>query len=203
MKRAGLFVILILVGFGQLPAQNADINLLKNINLHRNRSLDPAFKFISNSVTPLSIAVPIGAITCAIVRKDSAGISNAIVLSSAAIVVSLVTTSIKYSVNRPRPYTTWSFIDHVTSMGSPSFPSGHTSQAFALATSLSIAYPKWYVITPSFLWAAAVGYSRMDLGVHYPSDVAAGALVGAGSAFLSYEMNRLLFHKHFKKEVTQ
>jgi membrane-associated phospholipid phosphatase len=74
--------------------------------------------------------------------------------------------------------------------GSPSFPSGHTSDAFATATSLSIAFPKWYVIAPSFLWACSVGYSRMDLGVHYPSDVMAGAIIGAGSAYLCYKANR-------------
>jgi membrane-associated phospholipid phosphatase len=51
--------------------------------------------------------------------------------------------------------------------------------AFALATSLSLSYPKCYIIVPSFAWASSVGYSRMDLGVHYPSDVLAGAIVGA------------------------
>jgi undecaprenyl-diphosphatase len=80
-----------------------------------------------------------------------------------------------------------------------SFPSGHTSAAFALATSMSIAYPKWYIIGPAFLWATAIGYSRMDLGVHYPSDVLIGALVGAGSAWLSYEINKKLIFSHSRK----
>jgi membrane-associated phospholipid phosphatase len=54
---------------------------------------------------------------------------------------------------------------------------------------LSLAFPKWYVIAPSFLWASTVGYSRMSFGVHYPSDVFVGAIIGAGTAFLTYKIN--------------
>ena len=76
--------------------------------------------------------------------------------------------------------------------GSPSFPSGHTATAFALATSLSVKYPKWYVIAPSALWACSVGVSRMNEGVHYPSDVLAGAAIGAGCAVVNIYVNKWL-----------
>ena len=99
----------------------------------------------------------------------------------------------KYAINRPRPFESYPYeIEKLASAGSPSFPSGHTSEAFSTATSLSLAFPKWYVITPAFLWASAVGYSRMDLGVHYPSDVIMGAVVGSGSAFLTDYINNKL-----------
>ena len=74
----------------------------------------------------------------------------------------------------------------------PSFPSGHTASAFALATSLCIKYPKWYVIAPSALWACSVGVSRMNEGLHYPSDVLAGAAIGAGCAIVNIYVNRWL-----------
>ena len=83
--------------------------------------------------------------------------------------------------------------------GSPSFPSGHTSSAFATATSLSLAYPEWYVIVPSFAYAGTVAYSRMHLGVHYPSDVAAGALIGAGCAYLTFKVNKALLNKNKRR----
>lgn len=87
----------------------------------------------------------------------------------------------------------------MTNVTSASFPSGHTSAAFVIATALSIAFPKRYVIVFSFLWAFATGYSRMYLGVHYPSDVIAGAIVGIGSAFIIYKINKYISKKSKQK----
>lgn len=106
-----------------------------------------------------------------------------------------ITIILKYSVNRDRPFVTYPDITKKADAVAPSFPSGHTSSAFATATSVSLAYPKWYVIAPSFAWAGTVGYSRMHLGVHYPSDVLAGALIGSGCAFLTYKVNQKLLKK--------
>ena len=56
------------------------------------------------------------------------------------------------------------------------FPSGHASRAFALATVLSAKYPKKGVLF--FVTAATIGFSRIYIGVHYPLDVIAGAILG-------------------------
>jgi len=199
-KTFSFFFILTFFSCQITSAQNADISLLRMINLNRNRSLDPALKFVSNTVLPLSIAVPSGTITYALIRKDSASKSQAIIFTSSVVLTEVLVFSLKYSINRERPYLKYPDINNATTEDDPAFPSGHTSAAFALATAASINYPKWYVIAPSFLYAVAVGYSRLALGVHYPSDVFMGALIGSGTAFLSYKLNYWIFEKKSRKK---
>ncbi len=173
-----------------VSAQNWDIDLLKKINLERTKSLDPSFKFITNSVSPMSIGAPIATLGVGIIQKDSSLKSKGIFMVEALCVNAFTTTALKLAFKRDRPFVTYPFLDKQAEAGSYSFPSGHTSTAFTLATSLSMAFPKWYVVVPSYVYACAAGYSRMHLGVHYPSDVLAGAIVGAGSVVLSQYLQR-------------
>ena len=71
---------------------------------------------------------------------------------------------------------------------SPSLPSNHAANAFAIATLLAVVDPP--LATPALAVAAIVGYSRIHLGVHYPLDVAAGALYGALIGLLLGEVLR-------------
>jgi len=134
-----------------------------------------------------------------LIKHDDKLLRNAIVAIGATVVNSSITVALKYTINRERPFVTYPDIKQKSRAGSPSFPSGHTSSAFALATSLSLSYPKWYIIVPTFTWAGTVGYSRMYLGVHYPSDVLAAAIIGAGSAWLTFYVNKKLILKSRKK----
>jgi membrane-associated phospholipid phosphatase len=181
-------------------AQNIDINILRDINVNRNKNLDPTFKLVSKSALPISIAAPIIIYSVGLMKKDSAIKKQAIFIGETFLVNAFVTTALKQVVKRKRPFDSYADIDQAISAGGYSFPSGHTSIAFATATALSMAYPKWYVIAPSFVWASAVGYSRMHLGVHYPSDVFAGAILGSGSAYLTYKANKWINKKRSKKE---
>ena len=182
-------------------SQNADISILRDINLGRNKSFAPAFKLITNSVAPFEIAAPVVFTTLYLAKKDSLGHKKAIFLCSSFILCSVVGTGLKYAIKRDRPYVTYPEIEKLTSAGKLSFPSNHTSYAFSLATSMSILYPKWYVIAPAFLWASSVAYSRMYLGVHYPTDVLAGAVIGSGTAWLSYKLCSAI-NKKYKSRST-
>ena len=64
-----------------------------------------------------------------------------------------------------------------------SFPSGHTSAAFCFATIAGILFVG--SLNPIFMWAAAIGLSRIVLAVHFPCDILAGAMIGSAIALLS------------------
>ncbi|HZU20288.1 MAG TPA: phosphatase PAP2 family protein [Gaiellaceae bacterium] len=63
-----------------------------------------------------------------------------------------------------------------------SFPSGHTATSFACATVLAAFAPRLRI--PLYVLAAAVAYSRLYNGVHFPLDVVAGAVLGTATALL-------------------
>jgi membrane-associated phospholipid phosphatase len=86
---------------------------------------------------------------------------------------------VKMAVGEKRPNDTGALI---TIPHSHSFPSGHTATAFAGATVLSHLLPR---AAPAFyLLAAAIAYSRLYVGVHFPLDVVGGAVIGVATALL-------------------
>ncbi|HEX9416696.1 MAG TPA: phosphatase PAP2 family protein [Gaiellaceae bacterium] len=94
-------------------------------------------------------------------------------------------------IGRPRP--SMRYASPHTLVRAPtdaSFPSGHTTIAFACAAVL--AYFKPRLAPPLFLLAAAIGFSRIYVGVHYPLDVVGGAALGLAIGALLIALRRLV-----------
>ncbi len=91
---------------------------------------------------------------------------------------------LKNSLRRNRPQAALqNFRSSITPSDQFSFPSGHTSAAFMMATLLGYYLPPLMILL--YCWAILVGFSRVVLGVHFPTDTLVGAILGISTAFFS------------------
>jgi undecaprenyl-diphosphatase len=116
----------------------------------------------------------LAAVLCAVYRRW-----GTFFLTVAAVALAdMVTLALKLLVDRPRPFIRYAQPKVLVPIPhDPSFPSGHSATSFAAATMLSWAFPGFAPVL--LLLAAAVAYSRVYVGVHYPIDIVAGAALGA------------------------
>jgi membrane-associated phospholipid phosphatase len=161
-------LVFLLLGQALCPLEN-DVYTI----IHHEWQWKPAtyaMKGVSYALHPaVTLGIPPVCYLCD--DKDAASADLMGFLSTCALVIPL-----KYAVNRQRPegiYQRWD----------SSFPSGHTAIAFSHAYILSHHYPKAKI--PLFLVASTVGFSRLYLGKHYPTDVIAGAVIGLAVGYLT------------------
>ncbi|WP_053056794.1 phosphatase PAP2 family protein [Tenacibaculum mesophilum] len=149
----------------------ADIFLLRLIHNNRIELFDSTLLWISKT----AYLIAIGIIFCLgwfVFFKKSENAKDIflkllLMLSTATLIV----ISLKYAIHRTRPFDLYGDIVNLSIANSPSFPSGHTVIAFILSFGLLFSNLKRLYYLPVLVWALLVAYSRLALGIHFPTDV--------------------------------
>lgn len=176
------------------PQLTGEARLAYDVNRIDAPALRTVSTVTSDALLPLTIGMSAGLWAAGVATDDryaqETGLQSAVTLG----VTYGLTLALKHIVDRPRPYQAYpGCITNYRNDADGSFPSGHSAGSAALATTLSLRYPEWYVIVPASAYALYTGFSRMHLGMHYLSDVLAGYALGAGTALLVHLLNDELF----------
>jgi len=185
-----LAVITALVGFGITALRpGLDIEILQAVALHRDATVTSIAEILTTAGSfPLLAPLSVAALLLRRSNRPADDIALVVIAAGSAALPWLV----KLIVARPRPT-----FEHLQQLSSLSFPSEHTTQAAAIYLTVAILLSKdlnrglrELVIVLALLIAVVVAWSRVYLGVHYPSDVAAGLVLGWSWALLVFHWAR-------------
>ncbi len=201
---AGALIILFLViGFSietLSGVDNIDYRILRYIEKTRTDERSTFFRFVSDINNPLCIAVILVLLVSRWIKKEKEYYYKAFFVAQSIIFSQAITFSFKALYGRLRPQLYDPTFISVISATNKSFPSGHTSEAVATALAVSMVVPKWWVRLLAFSWAALIAYSRMYLGVHYPSDVLGGAIVGISGVWITVALRKWIRKRNKKSQ---
>jgi undecaprenyl-diphosphatase len=181
-------IAFILIGWGAgalwtSMVGSGEVDLMREISSHRSQAPTDLARIVTWAGSAF-LLVPLALVACALMVQAGLRV-QALVVALALGGAMLISDVVKILVSRPRPP-----FEHLQSVSGFSFPSGHATQATAFWLSFVLAAGTagvsagrmWLLATGGLLLAALVGLSRVCLGVHYPSDVIAGILLGGGWA---------------------
>ena len=185
-----LAVFTALVGFGVTTLRpGLDTEIMQTVAVHRDATMTSIAEILTTAGSfPLLAPISIAVVLLRRWNRPADDIALVVIAAGSAALPWLV----KLIVARPRPT-----IEHLQQLSSLSFPSEHTTQAAAIYLTIAILLSKGLnrglrelVIALAVLLAMVVAWSRVYLGVHYPSDVAAGLVLGWGWALLVFHWAR-------------
>ncbi|MGR3809064.1 phosphatase PAP2 family protein [Jiulongibacter sp. NS-SX5] len=169
-------------------SQGFDANTVIKINQSRDTKWDQFNLGLSQSADYVAVATPLTLLTAGLISKNSDLKKEGLNGSIAVLGTYGVGYLMKNGIKRERPFHTLNEISPVQTKDGYSMPSGSAAVAFTAATTLTSAYPKWYVAVPAYTYASAVAYARVRSGEHYPSDALVGAVIGAGSVIVTNQL---------------
>ncbi len=183
---------------------NWDANILLFLqNNVRNDVLDPIMKAITHSVDKGIFWIVLSVLLLIIPKTRKMGLCSAISLVLSIVICNGI---LKNVFDRIRPYEVIDGLKCIVKLADDaSFPSGHTSASFASAVAIFLAsdrkmkkFTVWAIV-----YAFIVGFTRLYVGIHYPTDVICAAIVATGMAILAYFVGSKLYEvlaKAFSKK---
>lgn len=148
--------------------------------------LDPIVLFLTSLGNAGAVWIVLAAALLIQKKYQRAGLAMALSLLLGFLVTNLL---LKNWVCRPRPYTAIPQLIPLVTEGDWSFPSGHSTSSMAAAVAMFCRTPRGIGVPPVVL-AVAICLSRLYVGVHYPTDVLCGALVGVLAAVCSLQVTK-------------
>ncbi len=178
---------------------NIDLSILQYVQEHiRNDFMTPIWKFITHLGDGGWLWITLGVVLLFFKKTRLIGFSVLVSLLINAIFTNI---TLKDLIGRPRPYTVSNAIVPIIKLPSElSFPSGHTSSSFAAALVLLKLTPKKYGI-PAVVLAALISLSRIYVGVHYPTDILGGIVVGIISSIWGCYLVKCIYIRIKERKV--
>jgi undecaprenyl-diphosphatase len=171
----------------------------------RNDIINPIMKIITRLGDGGVFWILLTVVLLIIPKTRKLGICSAFSLLLSVIICNVV---LKNLFGRIRPYEVIDGLYLLTGIkeaSDPSFPSGHTSSSFAAALSIFLASTKKQKLFTVWLLilAALISFSRLYIGIHYPTDVFASMALSIGLAFLGTFLGKKLYDYFSEKEKTK
>lgn len=159
-----------------------EYNFLSWVQEHRVAIVNPIMKFLSFLGDKGWFWILVALILLMMRQTRRTGMDMAVAMLLLFIVGNLI---LKNVIDRTRPYNLYqSLIPLAPKPHDASFPSGHTMHSFGAATAIFLNDRRWG--TAALVLAFGIGISRMYNGMHYPTDVLAGALLGVAAGCLAH-----------------